>query len=261
MESPEELAQQIFGERASFYATSASHTDPNVLARVVALAAPEPDWKALDVATGTGHTAFALSPHVAAVVGVDLTGEMLAQAERLCSEGSFTNVTFQTADVHRLPFESEEFQLVTCRRAAHHFSDIHGALREMCRVLRRGGKLVIDDRSVPENDFVDKCMNLLDTYHDPSHVREYRASEWQVMLEGAGFRVEAVEPYIRHRPLTSLTDGVPDENVKQIRLTLDGLTTSQREMFNLIEKDGQLYLNHWFVIVSASRSQEVGKHV
>ena len=67
MSSPEERAQDIFGRRASFYTTSASHADPQVLAKVLALADPKPDWTVLDVATGTGHTAFALSRHVASV--------------------------------------------------------------------------------------------------------------------------------------------------------------------------------------------------
>ena len=251
MESPEEKARSIFGQRASFYSTSATHKDPQVLRRVVALAAPKPDWAVLDVATGTGHTAFALSPHVDSVIGMDLTHGMLAEAERLRAAQSLTNVTFQIADVHDLPFEAGTFHLVTCRRAAHHFSSIREGLREIRRVLRPGGKLVIDDRSVPEDDFVDHCMNLLDTYHDESHVREYRPSEWREMLEEEGFEVETVEPYLRHRPLTSLTDGVSGENVKRIQETLGRLTSPQKEALNLTEKDGQLYLNHWFVLVSA----------
>jgi ubiquinone/menaquinone biosynthesis C-methylase UbiE len=181
MDSIEKKAQTVFGERASFYTTSNAHTDPQALGRVVALAEPRKNWAVLDIATGTGHTAFAVSPHVNSVVGVDLTVEMLTQAERLRVEKLLSNVVFQIADAHELPFQPETFDLVTCRRAAHHFSNIRRALREMRRVLRIGGKVIIDDRSVPEDDFLDACMNLLDTYHDESHVRQYRASEWQQM--------------------------------------------------------------------------------
>jgi SAM-dependent methyltransferase len=252
MESAEERVQKIFGQRAAFYTTSASHTDQQVLAKVIEMARPKPYWTVLDVATGTGHTAFALAPHVRSVIGVDLTPQMLAEAEHLRLGQSLSNVTFQLADIHNLPFDDKAFDLVTCRRAAHHFSDIRRALDEIRRVIRAGGRVVIDDRSVPEDDFVDRCMNLLDTYHDESHVREYRQSEWEHMLEQAGFSIEAVEPYVKHRPLTSLTDGVSEENVKKIRKILDDLTGPQREAFNLIEEDGQLYLNHWFIMVSAT---------
>jgi ubiquinone/menaquinone biosynthesis C-methylase UbiE len=252
MESAGERVQKIFGERAAFYATSASHRDKQVLARVVEMANPEPHWTALDLATGTGHTAFAIAPYVRSVIGIDLTPQMLAEAEQLRAAQALSNVVFQIADVHDLPYEDSTFNLVTCRRAAHHFSDIRRALNEIRRVLKAGGRVVIDDRSVPEDDFVDRCMNLLDTYHDESHIREYRRSEWQTMLGQAGLSVDAVEFYVAHRPLTALTDGASEENVKKIRKALDNLTGPQRQAFNLIEKDGQLYLNHWFVMLSAT---------
>jgi SAM-dependent methyltransferase len=251
MESAEDKVQKVFGERAAFYTTSASHTDQQVLSRVVEMARPESSWIALDVATGTGHTAFALAPHIRSVIGIDLTSEMLAEAEQLRSRLSRFNVTFQIADVHNLPFEDSTFDLITCRRAAHHFAAIDRSLGEMRRVLKPGGRVVIDDRSVPEDDFVDRCMNFLDTCHDESHVREYRPSEWKQMLQRAGFTIETVEPYLKHRPLTSLTDGVSEQNVDRIRKTLAEFTAQQREVFNLTEKNGELYSNHWFVMISA----------
>lgn len=253
MKTPEEKTREIFAQRASRYTTSAAHTDPQVLARVVELAGPHHDWLVLDVATGTGHTAFALAGHVRAVIGIDLTPEMLAESQRLGASRGIFNVAFELADVHDLPFATEAFHLVTCRRAAHHFSRIGQALSEMRRVLRAGGRLVVDDRSVPEDDFVDACMNRLDRYHDASHVREYRPSEWRQLLEGHGFAVEAIEPYVKHRPLTALTNDVSAENVRQIHAVLDGLTPEQRAALNLHEVDGQPHLNHWYVMISGRK--------
>lgn len=253
MKTPEQRAKQVFGERAARYTTSAAHTDPQVLARVVDLAAPQPDWLVLDVATGTGHTAFALAGHVRAVIGIDLTPEMLAESKRLGAARGMSNVGFGLADVHDLPFASETFHLITCRRAAHHFSRIGQALTEMHRVLRVGGRLVIDDRGVPEDDFVDDCMNRLDRYHDESHVREYRSSEWQRLLEEHGFAVEAVEGYVKHRPLTAFTADVSPENVRRIHAVLDGLTPDQQAALNLRDVGGQPYLNHWYVMISGTR--------
>ena len=252
MRATEKAARRIFAERASRYTTSATHADPQVLARVVELSAPDPAWLAADIATGTGHTALALAPHVSAVIGTDLTVEMLAEAERLRARRGAGNVRFGVADAHHLPFADATFQLVTCRRAAHHFSDIARALAEMWRVLRPPGRLVIDDRSVPEDDFVDGCMNQLDRYHDESHVREYRPGEWEHLLAAAGFRVDVVEPYRQHRPLTSLTGGVAPENVARIRALLDGLDDGQRSALNLRDVDGEPHLDHWYVLISAT---------
>jgi ubiquinone/menaquinone biosynthesis C-methylase UbiE len=219
----------------------------------VELSAPEPEWSVLDVATGTGHTAFALAPYVASVIGMDLTPEMLLEAEKLRKDRACGNVTFHIADVHHLPFRENTFHLITCRRAAHHFSDIFRAIREMRRVLRVDGRLLIDDRSVPEDDFVDTRMNALDRFHDASHVRQYRPGEWREMLETSGFRIEAVEPYVKHRPLTALTQGVSQENVRKIHEVLDGLDEGEKRALNLKTIEGQPYLNHWYVMIVARK--------
>jgi ubiquinone/menaquinone biosynthesis C-methylase UbiE len=253
MSSTEDKAKRIFAQRASSYTTSSAHTDPQVLARLVKLAAPQPDWMALDVATGTGHTALALAASVRTVIGIDLTAGMLGESERLRAARAVSNVVFGLADVHALPFAAGSFPLVTCRRAAHHFSRIGDAVREMHRVLRVGGRLVIDDRSIPEDDFVDACMNRLDRYHDASHVRQYRASEWCRILEEHGFAVEGVECYVRHRPLTALTADVSPENVRWIHQVLDRLTPDQQEALNLAEVNGQPHLNHWYVMLCGTK--------
>jgi len=243
-----QLAQAVFSRRAAFYADSAAHKDPAVLDRVVELARPRPGHLVLDVATGAGHTAFALAPHVRWVVATDITHEMLAEGRALKRQAGFDNVEFRLADAHDLPFPDAMFDLVTCRRAAHHFTDIAKALREMKRVLKSGGRLVIDDRSVPEDDAVDAVMNRLDRLHDRSHVRQYRPSEWERTLKESGFEVETVEPYVRHRPLSSLTGGVDPEDAAEIRRSVASLTAEQRAAMAVTEKDGEVHTNHWYVM-------------
>lgn len=249
-------SREVFGQRASFYTTSAAHTEKAVLDRVVALAQPHPVALVLDVGTGTGHTAFALAPHVKLVIATDITPEMLNEGRRLKDELGMQNVEFRMADAHELPFEDATFDIVTCRRAAHHFTDIARALREMKRVLKPDGRLVIDDRSVPEDDFVDATMNHLDLLHDPSHMREYRPSEWKTMLVEAGFEVEAIEPYTRHRPLSALTANAGSENAARIHAIIAVLDESQRAAMNVVEQDVEIYTNHWFVMAVGVKRDE-----
>jgi ubiquinone/menaquinone biosynthesis C-methylase UbiE len=254
-DSYEERAKAIFGERADLYSVSAAHTDRRVLGRLVELAKPQPDWRVLDVGTGTGHTALAFASHVREVIGVDLTEPMLREAATLARERGVENVTFLEADVHRLPREfGGSFDLVTCRRAAHHFSDIDRALAEMVRALRPGGLLLIDDRSVPEDEWIDEVMHRLDCLHDASHVRQYRPGHWRSLLKSAGLSVEVVEPYTKHRPVTSLTDRVAPEDVTQIHAILDSLSEAERAKLNLETVDGELRSTHWYVIVAARLS-------
>lgn len=254
MNEPRETARTVFGRRASYYTTSPVHADEAGLARLAELAAPEPHWRALDVGTGTGHTAFALAPHVASVVAVDVTPEMLAEAEGLRTAHAAANVRFCLADAQALPFADGAFDLLTCRRAAHHFPDTERAVAEMRRVLRAGGRLVIEDRSVPEDDFVDEITHRLDRLHDPSHVRQYRPSAWRRLLERHGFRLDHIELQTKHRPLTSYTEGTSEEQTRLIHRTVASLDAEQRQRLNLVEADGALRLDHWYVLLSAERA-------
>jgi SAM-dependent methyltransferase len=251
-QTPEDLARRNFGERAAAYAASPVHASQQGLARFVELAAPQPRERALDVATGTGHTALALAPLLAEVVGIDLAPEMLAQARRLAEERGIGNARFQIGDAHRLEFEDGDFDLVTTRLAAHHFSDPRLALREMARVLGARGRLVIEDRSVPEDDEVDLAMDRLDRLHDASHVRNHRVSAWREML-APDFEIELVESHFAHRPIGSLVDGVGEEGARRIRELLRAMGPRVRRQFDLREVDGVVHLNHWYVRIQARK--------
>jgi len=253
--SYEERAKAIFGDRADLYTTSAAHTDQQVLGRLVEIANPQADWHVLDVGTGTGHTALAFATHVSEVIGLDLTEEMLVEARKLASTRDVDNVSFRIADVHQLPRELDgSFDLVTCRRAAHHFSDIDRALSEMVRTLRPGGMLLIDDRSVPEDDWVDETMHRLDCLHDASHVRQYRASCWIELLEQAGLSVEIVEPYTKTRPVLALTTRVSAENVAEIHTIFDHLTSEQKTKLGVEIQDGEQRSTHWYLMIAARKT-------
>ncbi len=251
MEKPEEAARRVFGRRAAFYTTSGTHADPTVLGRVTGLLGSSQDHTVLDVGTGTGHTAFAAAERTGHVAGIDLTREMLEEARRLQPDRQ-PNVSFSNADVHHLPFGAACFQGVTCRRAAHHFSDIQRALHEMRRVVRPGSTLVVDDRAAPEDTALDEVMNELDTFHDASHVREYRPSQWRGLLSGSGFDLNHLETYTQHRPLRSLTQGVSEMGVAGVLSTLGRLTPDQRRQLNYGEIAREIHFDHFYVLLSAT---------
>lgn len=246
--------QDVFSQRAAFYVTSQTHGDVSQLEGLVALTAPEADWWVLDVGAGTGHTALAFAPHVARTVGVDLTYEMLAQA-RLLQQARAQDVTWLLGDAEALPLDDASFDLVACRRAAHHYVHIERAIDEMVRVLKPGGLALIDDRSVPEDDAVDALMNQLDIWHDHSHVRQYRASEWTAMLQAKGLLVDHLEMYLQHRPLTTFAHGASAEDVTAIRERLAAATPHERDLLRLEERGGELYFNNWYLCLTARKGE------
>jgi ubiquinone/menaquinone biosynthesis C-methylase UbiE len=177
-----------FAAVAANYSSSTFHTSSERLREVLELARPQLGDLVIDVATGTGNTAFALAPYVRRVVGVDLTREMLDEARRVAAEKSITNVDWMIGDAARLPFADETFDLYTVRAAPHHFRDVDGFLAEAFRVLRlnRDAAFVDCAPPVPARD----VLHEVEVRRDPSHVLSLTVDEWVTKLERAGFEVE-----------------------------------------------------------------------
>jgi SAM-dependent methyltransferase len=198
-----QLVQEQFGANAAAYVASPTHAQGASLTRLVELTAPQHAWRVLDVATAAGHTALAFAPHVAAVVGLDLTPQMLPLAAKLAAERGAGNVAFTVGDVEDLPFDEGAFDAVTCRIAPHHFPDVGRFIAEATRVLRPGGFLAIVDNVVPGSRLRGKradrqreagaYVNAFEKLRDPSHVRCLSFEEWIDALAAAGLALAASE--------------------------------------------------------------------
>ena len=175
-----------FGASAENYVASL-HATGRDLAALVAARPLTGSERVLDVGTGPGHTALAFAPHVASVTGLDLVPEMLAQARKLAAERGVQNARYELGDAEAMPFPDASFEVVTCRMCFHHFAAPDRALAEMARVLVPGGSLRLVDSYAPEDDAQDDFLDRIERIRDPSHVRNYRLSEWRDMLQAAGF--------------------------------------------------------------------------
>jgi ubiquinone/menaquinone biosynthesis C-methylase UbiE len=189
---PEDVHRRVksqFGAAAADYTKSAGHGDPQVLGRLVELIRPRGDERLLDIATGAGHTALAFAPHVAEVVAFDLTPQMLEETARNALARGLGNVRTHQGTAEALPFADTSFDIVTVRQAPHHYADVERAVREMARVVKRRGRVLMVDTTVPEDDTLALEINRIEKLRDPSHVQDYRPSRWRAMVEAAGLRV------------------------------------------------------------------------
>ena len=201
MTDAETTVQAQFARAATAYVTSRTHAEGEDLARIVALAGATPQTSVLDVATGGGHTALALARVAGHVTATDLTPAMLAAAEAHLRGAGITNATFRVADAQALPFADGSFDIVTCRIAPHHFPRPDAFAREARRVLRPGGRLLLEDSVVPPGEPGD-YLNRVERIRDPSHVRSLTLDAWWSLLLDADLAVERIETFRKRHELT-----------------------------------------------------------
>lgn len=159
----------LWSGRAEAFRQSDVHTSGPDLDLLVAWAAGA--RTGLDVATGGGHLARRLRE-----AGLEMVSSDPAP-------GMEPDVICRAED---LPFADGSFDVVACRRAAHHFGDVHAAVREMARVARR---LVLVEDLLYDGEDAEEAHRL----RDPSHVRALSEREWREVFAAAGLEVEAAE--------------------------------------------------------------------
>src|SRR5918999_952303 len=113
--------------------------------RAADLARVGPGSRALDVATGTGDLAIELASRGAEVTGLDFSEQMLELALR-----KSPGLDWVQGDALALPYGDGEFDAVTVGFGARNFSDLDRGLREMARVTRPGGRVVVLEITTPQ---------------------------------------------------------------------------------------------------------------
>lgn len=175
---------------------------------LVARAAPKPGWHVLDVACGTGVLLRLVAPMVTPggrLAGVDLSPLMLAVARAKLT--GVKPAEWYEANADRLPLPDSAFDLVLCQQGLQFFPDKAGAVREMHRVLRPGGRVALSVwQSLDHNPIYD-AMNDVVRRHlgTPAFAQAFSgdAEELEALLSVAGFDDVAIEPVTMTLPFPS----------------------------------------------------------
>lgn len=131
--------------------------------RLAQLANVCPGQLALDVCCGTGDVSFELAKRGAKVIGLDFNRAMLDIARRRQRAKQSTNLTcnaqpinpvFVLSDAHQLPFAPDTFDALTISYGLRNLANWQFGLREMMRVVKPGGHLLVLDFGKPANQFL-----------------------------------------------------------------------------------------------------------
>ena len=177
----------------------------SIAADLVAAARLQPGEQVFDVACGTGIVARLAAQQVApsgTVKGADINPGMIAEARNACA--ALPNLTWCEADAAALPMPDDSFDVVFCQMGLQFFPAKLAALKEMRRVLRSGGRILVNTpgpmpalfaviRDAVSKHVGAKPAGFLDTVfsvHDPDECTE--------LLRSAGF----AQPEVRREQKT-----------------------------------------------------------
>jgi demethylmenaquinone methyltransferase/2-methoxy-6-polyprenyl-1,4-benzoquinol methylase len=119
--------------------------------KLIRLAHLQPGQKALDLCCGTGDVAFALAAQGAEVLGVDFSAPMLSVAKQRQERDGIGHVEFVRGDALKLPAADSSVDVLTISYGLRNLADFEGGLREMLRVLKPGGRILVLDFGIPDN--------------------------------------------------------------------------------------------------------------
>ena len=154
-----------------------------------------PGDEVLECACGTGAISAAIAPACARLVATDYSDGMLAQARKKLAKRS--NVTVEQADITALPYADDSFDVAVAGNVIHLLPDPEQALRELARVVRPGGTIILPTYIEPlkrKQGMIPALLARLGVGFE----RRFTQASYRAFVEGMGY-AEASYRLVRGR--------------------------------------------------------------
>ena len=248
--------EEEFTRQAETFDAYAAKAGGNVVAMFQDTIGDAGAGRILDVACGPGAVTAGLAQNAEEIVAFDATPAMLEKARKRCADAGLTNVRFEHGNAEALSFEDGGFDAVVTRLALHHFVDPTVVLREMNRVLKPGGIVVIADVVVSEDATKGELQNAIEILRDPSHIRMLPLTELRPVIVGSGFAIESETVWDKGREFEEWMGIVNDpQRLNPLRTVARTLAEAGRDAgMGLSVKDDRLVFFHRWVMIRATKS-------
>ncbi len=182
------LTKKLFAAWAPFY-DIITMPIAGVRHKVVEIAGAKDGSSILDVATGTGKQAFAFAQKGYDVTGIDLSEAMLNVARR---KNRYPNLKLEIGDATSVPFKNNSFDISCVSFALHEmpFTIIEKVLREMLRVTRPEGNMLIVDYVLPRNKIGSSLVYHLVKLYESRYCLEFIHSDLEGLLNKIGIHIK-----------------------------------------------------------------------
>lgn len=243
-------AREQFRRVAERYAKSRAHADKRFLARIVSLVRPRRGERILDLATGPGFVGVEFAKKGLEVVGTDITTEMLRQARQL-GRRSQAGIHLVLADAAHQPFPDKTFDIVVSRLALHHLKSPVTVVESMTALVRPGGKIVVADLVVSEDDEIAEFHNRLERFRDPSHERSLKLSEWKSIFHSNGLPLKAIAQSKITLQLEEWADraGFAQSRDPELAEMLEKAPAKVKKALSVVHRNGLLFFKNTRAIV------------
>ena len=250
--------REEYKHQAAFWGKAAVSAHLTWVAQQLELA---PHLAVLDVAAGTGLFSQAIAAHVARITALDITPEMLEQGRVQARQNEVSNITFQQGAAEDLPFPRDSFDLVMTRYTVHHFLHPTAVLKEMTRVCRAGGTVVVVDMVASEDPEIAARQNHLERLADPTHTKMLSPSVLIACFAEAQLHLDKHLSHDVEMTFDQWQSHMPaDAEARQVirRALEDEIAGAGETGFRPFLADGTLKFVHtWGVVIGRKREAHV----
>jgi ubiquinone/menaquinone biosynthesis C-methylase UbiE len=217
----ETLIVDQFSKQAVPFSSAKTIADGKALQLLIETAAAGADDTVLDVACGGGNVVCAFAKVVRHATGIDVTPAMLDRARAMARESGLGNVSWDQGQATALPYADASFSIVLTRFSFHHFIEPLAVLKEMVRVCKPGGRVLVADMHTSAEPAKGAAFNRMEVLRDPSHVRALALDELKALFPAAGLPQARAAFYELRDELDNLLarsfpDPGDDERIREI---------------------------------------------